>query len=133
MTYWILEDTSDKTDLQHYGNVKGVNASHYLVSLLHFFHQGANKLNNVGTVVLTDFTKAFDMVDNDQLTAKFIHIGVRRFIAPWLGDFLSNRIQYVRYNSTLSDFGTLSAGLPLGTKIGSIDFQVISNDATLVI
>ena len=97
-----------------FGNVKGVSTSHYLVSLLHFLHQGANKVNNVGTVVLTDFSKAFDMVDHNLLIEKFIHIGVRRSIAPWLCDFLSNRMQCVRYNSTLSDFATLSAGLPQG-------------------
>ena len=39
---WILEDISDKIDLQQYGNVKGVSSSHYLVSLLHFLHQGAD-------------------------------------------------------------------------------------------
>ena len=129
ITDWILEDISDKIDLQQYGNVKGVSTSHYLVSLLHFLHQGADKVNNVGTVVLTDFSKAFDMVDHNLLIEKFIHIGVRRSIVPWLCDFLSNRMQCVRYNSTLSDFATLSAGLPQGTKLGPIGFQVIINDA----
>ena len=52
-----------------------------------------------------------------------------RSIVPWLCDFLSNRMQCVRYNSTLSDFATLSAGLPQGTKLGPIGFQVIINDA----
>ena len=90
ITDWILEDISDKIDLQQYGNVKGVSTSHYLVSLLHFLHQGADKVNNVGTVVLTDFSKAFDMVDHNLLIEKFIHIGVRRSIVPWLCDFFSN-------------------------------------------
>ena len=129
ITDWILEDISDKIDLQQYGNVKGVITSHYLVSLLHFLHQGSDKVNNVGTVVLTDFSKAFDMVDHNLLIEKFIHIGVRRSIVPWLCDFLSNRMQCVRYNSTLSDFATLSAGLPQGTKLGPIGFQVIINYA----
>lgn len=126
---WILEDISDKIDLQQYGNVKGVSTSHYLVSLLHFLHEGADKLNNVGTVVLTDFSKAFDLVNHNLLIEKFIHLGVRRSIVPWLCEFVSNRMQCVRYNSTLSDFETLSAGLPQGTKIGPIGFQVIINDA----
>ena len=38
-------------------------------------------------------------------------------------------MQCVRYNSTLSDFSTLSASLPQGTKLGPIGFQVIINDA----
>ena len=92
-------------------------------------HQGGDKLNNVGTVVLTDFSKAFDMVDHNLLIEKDIHIGVQRSIVPWLCDFLGNRMQCVRYNATLSDFATLSAGLPQGTKLGPIGFQVIINDA----
>ena len=95
------------------------------MSLLYILHQGADKVNNVGTVVLTDFSKAFDMVDHNLLIEKFIHIRVRRSIVPWLCDFLSNCMQCVRYNSTLSDFATLSAGLPQGTKLGPIGFQVI--------
>ena len=47
ITDWILEDISDKVDLQQYDNVKGVSTSHYLVSLLHFLHQDADKVNNV--------------------------------------------------------------------------------------
>ena len=93
ITDWILEDISDKFDLQQYGNVKGVSTSHFLVSLLHFLHQGADKVNNVGTEVLTDFSKAFNMVDHNLLIEKFIHIGVRRsIVVPWLCDFLSNRM-----------------------------------------
>ena len=57
-----------------------------------------------------------------------MHIGIRRAIVPWLCDFLSNRMQCVRYNAALSDFTTLSAGLPQGTKLGPIGFQVIIND-----
>ena len=129
ITDWILEDISDKIDLQQYGNVKGVSTSHYLVSLLHFLYQGADKVINVGTVVLTNFLKVFDMVDHNLLIEKFIHIRVRRSIVPWLCDFLSNRMQCVRYNSTLSDFATVSASLPQGTKLGPIGFQVIINDA----
>ena len=125
----VLPSISDKNDLQQYGNVRCVSTSHYLVSLLQFLHQGADKLNTVGTVVLTDFSKAFDMVDHNLLMEKFIHIGVRRSIIPWLCDFLSNRMQCIRYNATLSDFSTLSAGLPQGTKLGPIGFQVIINDA----
>ena len=64
ITDWILEDISHKIDLQQYVNVKGVSTKHYLLSLLHFLHQGADKLNNVGTVVLADFSKAFQQCGN---------------------------------------------------------------------
>ena len=57
ITGWVLEDIGDKIDPHQFGNVKGISTTHYLVSLLHFQHQGADKAGNVGTVVLTDFPK----------------------------------------------------------------------------
>ncbi len=129
ITKWVLEDIGDKIDPHQFGNIKGVSTSHYLVSLLHFLHQGADRAGNVGTVVLTDFSKAFDMVDHTLMIEKFIRLGVRRSIVPWLCGFLSNRMQCVRYNQTLSTYKTLTGGLPQGTKLGPIGFQTIINDA----
>ncbi|XP_072016828.1 uncharacterized protein [Amphiura filiformis] len=109
---WVLEDVSHKIDHQQFGNVKGVSTSHYLISMLHFLHQGADKASNVGTVVLTDFSKAFDLIDHTLLMEKFIHMGVRESIVPWLSDFVSNRQQCVRYKHVLSDYKTVNGGLP---------------------
>ena len=58
---WIHDDIEHKIDINQYGDVKGVSTSHYLVSLMHFLHSGAEVPKNVGTVVLTDFSKAFDL------------------------------------------------------------------------
>ena len=70
--YFILQDISDKTNLLKYGNVKGVSTSHFLVSLLCFLHQGADKLNNAGTVDLTDFSKAIFFLFNFRKPVKLL-------------------------------------------------------------
>ena len=129
VTNWVLEDIQDKIDPQQFGNIKGISTSHYLVSLLQSLHQGADRVNNIGTVVLTDFSNAFDMIDHNILIEKFIRLGVRRSIVPWLCDFVSNRVQYVRYNQANSEYKVLSGALPQGTKLGPIAFQVVINDA----
>jgi hypothetical protein len=64
MSKWILDDIGSMIDLKQFGNVKGVSTSHYLLNLVHFLHQGAEKRHNVGTVVLTDFSKAFDLINH---------------------------------------------------------------------
>ena len=51
------------------------------------------------------------------------------FIIPWICSFVTGRQQCVRYNQELSDFKILKGGLPQGTKMGPLRFQVIINDA----
>ena len=63
VVHWILDYTEHKIDINQYGNVKGVSTSHYLVSLMHFLHSGAEVPQNFATVVLNDFYKAFDLID----------------------------------------------------------------------
>ena len=126
---WVLDDIQHKIDERQFGNVKGVSTSHYLVSLLHHLHQGAEGSHNVGTVVLTDFSKAFDLVDHTILVDKIIRLGVRGSIVPWICDFLHDRQQCVRFNDTLSDYVPLHGGVPQGTKLGPIGFQILINDA----
>ena len=96
---------------------------------MHFLHSGAEVPKNVGTVVSTDFSKAFDLIDHNLLISKFIQIGVRESFIPWICGFISGRQQCVRYNQILSDYKQLNGGLPQGTKMGPLGFQVIINDA----
>ena len=128
---WILEDVGTKIDVKQFGNVKGVSTSHYLVNLIHFLHQGAEEQHNVGTVVLTDFSKAFDLISHTLLIDKMIDMNVRRSIIPWICEFLHNRQQCVKYNDTLSDLLSINAGVPQGTKLGPLGFQIIINDAAV--
>jgi hypothetical protein len=83
----------------------------------------------MGRVVLTDFSKAFDLVDHTILINKIIRLGVRESIIPWMCYFLRNRQQCVRYNDILSEYVSVNAGVPQGTKIGPIGFQILINDA----
>ena len=50
--------------MRQFGNVAGVSTNHYLVNPIHYLFKGAEVSHNIGTVVLTDFSKAFDLVDH---------------------------------------------------------------------
>ncbi|XP_071957019.1 uncharacterized protein [Antedon mediterranea] len=126
---WVVSDIQNKLDVRQYGNVKGASTSHYLVRLVHDMCAAAEEAHNIGTVVLTDFTKAFDRIEHNTLINKIIDIGVRRSIVPWICSFLSCREQCVKYNNSLSSAITLKAGVPQGTKLGPIAFQIMINDA----
>ena len=75
-----------------------------------------------------DFTKAFDRIDHSIAIPKLLELGVRPAIVPWIMDFLRARQQKVKYNSTLSDWRTLNAGVPQGTRLGPIVFLAMIND-----
>lgn len=128
---WVVHDIQDSIDIHQFGNIHGVSTAHYLLNLMDFLYQGSDKPKNVGTVVLTDFSKAFDLVNHSVAIQKLIALGVRGTIVPWICSFLSDRRQCVRYNQTLSDYLSLCAGVPQGTKLGPITFQAVINDAAV--
>ena len=52
------------------------------ISFLHILYQGTDKIYNIGTVVLTDFSKAFDMIDHNILIQKHFFLSVWEFTDP---------------------------------------------------
>ena len=53
---------------------------------------------------------------------------VRRSILPWICSFLSDRKQRVKLGESVSEWATVNAGVPQGTKLGPILFLVMVND-----
>ena len=79
---------------------------------------------------MTDFSKAFDCVDHTLAIQRLHDLGVRSEIMPWIVNFLKARRQRVRYHSALSEWETISCGVPQGTKLGPIAFIGVINDAS---
>ena len=76
----------------------------------------------MGSLVVTDFSKAFDCVDHTLAIKSLYDLGVRAEIIPWIADFLTSRRQRVQYQSATSAWETLTCGVPQGTKFGPITF-----------
>ena len=125
---WILNDIILAIDSHQFGSLKGSSTTHCLVRFLDDIHTVLDKPANSAVVIATDFSKTFDRVDHNIVINKFIKLGVRTSLIPWIASFLSNRLQAVRYNGVLSIWETLQAGVPHETKIGPISFLVMIND-----
>jgi len=127
---WIFSDIAPNVDSKQFGNIKCCSTTHCLVDLLNFFYVGGEKKGTVGTLILTDFSKAFDRVCHTTAINKLLSMGTRASLIPWLCSFMSNRRQRVRYQDSMSDWETLTSGVAQGTLLGPLVFLAMINDAT---
>ncbi|CAH1245962.1 RET [Branchiostoma lanceolatum] len=81
-----------------------------------------DKRGTSSTWLLTDFSKAFDLVDHTTAICHLLELGVRLEIVPWIASFHTDRSQTTRYQGALSQVKRLTCGLAQGTKLGPIVF-----------
>ncbi len=79
--------------------------------------------------MLTDFTKAFDMVNHVIAIKNLLDLDVSPVIVHRIANFLTGRQQRVKYKQTYmySDWQALSDGVPQGTKLGPVIFVACIN------
>ena len=77
-----------------------------------------------------DLSKAFDSLPHDLLIAKLHAYGFSHNALTLLLSYLSGRTQYVKNNNTFSLFKHILSGVPQGSILGPILFNVSSTTFT---
>ena len=75
-----------------------------------------------------DLSKAFDCIPHDLLIAKLDAYGFNKRACKLLHSYLKGRQQCVKINGTHSKFHTLLAGVPQGSILGPVLFNLFLND-----
>ena len=78
--------------------------------------------------MLTDLSKAFDCIAHDLLIAKLAAYGFSDTALRYIYSYLSNRKQCVRIKNTYSSYQKIISGVPQGSILGPIFFNLSIND-----
>ena len=80
------------------------------------------ELGNTPTALYIDLSKAFDTLSFDILLYKLNYYAIKDNAFKLLKNYLTNRRQYVVYNSQNSETLDISTGVPQGSILGPLFF-----------
>jgi hypothetical protein len=127
----FLESKNLITSCQH-GFRRGRSTVTNLLECESFIWQCLNSKRSCD-VICIDFMRAFDKVSHSLLCKKLKEVGVSGCYLRWFADFLSDRWQYVQYNSARSTLAPVASGVVQGSCTGPLLFNIFINDLSRVI
>jgi len=103
------------------------------VGLLNNFVLDAMDGQKVTGMLFLDISKAFDSINHKILLGKLEHIGLSARSLRWFKSYLADRRQCVCINGEMSETRTIDLGVPQGSILGPLLFNVYINSLSSAI
>ncbi|CAD6229632.1 GSCOCG00012117001-RA-CDS, partial [Cotesia congregata] len=84
-------------------------------------------------VIFVDFARAFETICRKKLLKKLYTMGLRNTVLKWFESYLMDRYQRVKFQGVFSDEQKVEFGVPQGSKLGPVLFNIYLNEIISVL